>query len=55
MNDPSMNGANTPATAASPAPTPKAIAEMRWMSMPIASASSRCAMIARVCRPSRVR
>ena len=45
---PSMNGAKTPATAASASPTPNAIAETRWTSMPVAIASSRLTMTARV-------
>jgi hypothetical protein len=45
---PSMKGANTPATAASPSPMPKAMAETRCTSMPAATASSRLSITARV-------
>jgi hypothetical protein len=55
VTDPNMKGANTPATAASPNPMPKARAEIRSTSMPVASASSRRDITARVKVPNRVR
>ena len=45
---PSMNGAKTPAIAASPMPMPKASADTRWTLMPVATASSRLSITARV-------
>ena len=45
---PSMKGANTPATAASARPIPNATAETRCTSMPVAIASSRLTITARV-------
>ena len=53
--DPSMKGAKTPPTAASTRPIAKANAEMRCTSMPVASASSRRDITARVRYPMRVR
>ena len=45
---PSMKGANTPAVAARPSPMPNATADTRWTLMPVAIASSRLSITARV-------
>src|SRR5665213_579901 len=55
VTDPNMKGAKTPATAASPSPIPNAAAETRSTSMPVANASSRRDITARVKVPGRVR
>src|SRR5215468_1265496 len=53
VTEPNMKGANTPATAASPRPMPNAAADTRSTSMPVASASSRRDITARVSVPNR--